>query len=86
MQTHNNARFLLGAHLQDLTADLLTFTFQRDVFGENLYSLQVPRQLLQQLGRQGLIEYVADYYLELEPAEAARLGRSTVIFALTYSF
>lgn len=84
MQEPSNVRFLLGARIQDPTADILTFTFQRDIFSEDLYSLQVPRQLLQKLGGQGFIDYIADYYLEQQPAEAIRIDRGAVTFALTY--
>ncbi|MBF9239762.1 hypothetical protein I2I05_20380 [Hymenobacter sp. BT683] len=84
MQEQSNVRFLLGARIQDPTADILTFTFQRDVFGQDLYALQVPRQLLQKLGGQGFIDYLADFYLEQQPAETARIDRGAVVFALTY--
>ena len=84
MQEQSNVRFLIGARIQDPTADILTFIFQRDVLGKDLYSLQVPRQLFQKLGGQGFIDYIADYYLEEQPAEASRIDRGYVIFALTY--
>ena len=84
MQEQSNVRFLIGARIQDPTADILTFTFQRDVLGKDLYSLQVPRQLFQKLGGQGFIDYIADYYLEEQPAEAIRIDRGYVVFALTY--
>ena len=85
MQEQSNVRFLLSARIQDPTADILTFTFQRDVSGKDLYYLQVPRQLFQKLGGQGFIDYIADYYLEEQPAEATRIDRGYVVFALTYS-
>ena len=85
MQEQSNVRFLLGARIQDPTADILTFTFQRAVLGKGLYSQQVPRQLFQKLGGQGFIDYIADYYLEEQPAEATRIDRGYVVFALTYS-
>ena len=84
MQEQSNVRFLIGARIQDPTADILTFIFQRDVLGKDLYSLQVPRQLFQKLGSQGFIDYIADYYLEEQPAEASRIDRGYVVFALTY--
>ena len=84
VQEQSNVRFLLGARIQDPTADILTFTFQRDVLGKDLYSLQVPRQLFQKLGGQGFIDYIADYNLEEQPAEATRIDRGYVVFALTY--
>jgi len=84
MQEKSNVRFLLAARIQDPAAEILTFTFQRDFFGKDLYSLQVPRQLLQKLGGQGFIDYIADYYLEQQPAEATRIDRGAVVFALTY--
>lgn len=84
MHEQSNVRFLIGARIQDPTADILTYVFQRDIRGKDLYSLQAPRQLLQKLGGQGFIDYVADYYLELQPAEAARIDRSAIVFALTY--
>ena len=43
-----------------------------------------PRQLFQKLGGQGFIDYIADYYLEQQPAEASRIDRGAVVFALTY--
>lgn len=84
MHEESNIRYLISARIQDSAADILTFTFQRDVFGKDLYSLQVPRQLFQKLGSQGFIDYIADYYLEEQPAEAARIDRGYVVFALTY--
>lgn len=59
MQEQSNVRFLIGARLQDPTADILLFTFQREVPGKDLHSLQVPRQLFQKLGGQGFIDYIA---------------------------
>ena len=84
MQEKSNVRFLLGARIQDPTADIFTFIFQRDICGENLYSLQVPRQLRDKLGPEAFNEYVADYYLEQQPAELTRIDRSAVILTLTY--
>ena len=84
MQEQSNVRFLLGARIQDPTADILTFTFQRDVSGKDLYYLQVPRQLFQKLGGQGFIDYIADYNLEEQPAEATRIDRGYVVLDLTY--
>jgi hypothetical protein len=84
MQEQSNVRFLLGARIQDPTADILTYTFQRDIFGKDLYFLQVPHQLREKLGPEAFIEYVADYYLEQQPAELTRIDRSAVIFTLTY--
>jgi len=86
MQEKTNVRFLLGARLQDPTADILTFTFQRDIFGEDLHTLQVPRQLRETLGPAAFLDYVADYYLEQQPAEAARIDRAAVLFALTHGW
>ena len=85
MKEESNIRYLISARIEDPTADILTFTFQRDVFGKDLYSLQVPRQLFHKLGFQGFIDYIADYYLEEQPAEATRIDRGYVVFALTYS-
>ena len=82
MQEQSNVRFLLGDRIQDPTANILTYTFQRDVFGKNLHTLQVPRQLRENLGPEAFIEYVADYYLEQQPAELSRIDRSAVIFTL----
>ena len=84
MKEESNIRYLISARIEDLTADILTFVFQRDIRGEDLYSLQVPRQLLLKLGGQGFIDYIADYYLEEQPAEATRIDRGAVVFALTY--
>ena len=84
MQNHNDVRFLLGARLEDASADILTFIFQRDFYGEDLCRLQVPRQLLQKLGGQAFFEYVADYYLEQQPTEAARIDRGAILFTLTH--
>ena len=84
MQEQSNVRFLLGARSQGPTADILTFTFQRAVSGKDLYSQQVPRQLFQKRGGQGFIDYIADYNLEEQPAEATRIDRGYVVFALTY--
>ncbi len=78
----SNARFVISAHLEDPTADLLTFHFQRDLDGHDLYPVVVPHQLLHQLGRDGLIEYVADYYLELQPAEVERVARPAILYVL----
>ena len=85
MQKQSNTRFLLGARLEDHTADLLTFRFQQDLFGEKNYSLLVPDALFQKLGRRHLIEYVADYYLQLQPQELDRIDRNAVIMALNYA-
>lgn len=85
MQEQSNVRYLLGARLEDPTADLLTFQFQQDLLGEKNYSLQVPRALFQKLGRRHLIEYVADYYLQLQPQEIDRIDRQSVILALNYA-
>ncbi|MFC6223919.1 hypothetical protein ACFP2F_11765 [Hymenobacter artigasi] len=85
MQNQSNVRFLLGAQLEDPTAELLTFQFQQDICGEKCYSLQVPGTMLQKLGRRHLIEYVADYYLQLQPQELDRIDRNAVIMALNYA-
>ena len=54
------------------------------MLGKDLYSQQVPRQLFLKLGGHGFIEYIADYNLEEQPAEATRIDRGYVVFALTY--
>ena len=41
--------------------------------------------MFQKLGSQGFIDYIADYYLEEQPAEAIRIDRGYVVFAITYS-
>lgn len=78
----SNARFVIAAHLPDPAADLLTFELQRDLDGHDLYPVVVPRQLLEQLGPHEFIEYVADYYFQLQPAEADRVGRPALLYVL----
>ena len=85
MEDQTNARFLLGVRLEDPTADLLTFQFQQDLFGQKNYTLQVPATLLLKLGRRPLIEYIADYYLQLQPQELNRIDRHAVLSALNYA-
>ncbi|MBC8083153.1 MAG: hypothetical protein H7Z21_08080 [Hymenobacter sp.] len=50
----------------------------------DLYPVTVPRRQLQRLGSGRFFEYVADTCLAQQPAEALRVTRSTILFALTH--
>ena len=48
----------------------------------DLYPVTVPRRQLQRLGSGRFFEYVTDTYFAQQPAEALRVTRSTILFAL----
>ena len=78
----SNARFVIGAGLVDPEADPLEIVIRQDLMGEKRVGVQVPRQLLLDLGAAGLAERVADYYLHQFPEEAERLDRESVVRAI----
>ena len=84
MQPETNVRFLLAVKLTTPTPDAITFTFQRDFHGRDLYPLTVPSQQFHELGPERFLEYVADTYLAQQPAEALRVTRSTILFTLIH--
>ncbi|MGY3090835.1 hypothetical protein ACVWYF_003896 [Hymenobacter sp. UYAg731] len=84
MQPETNVRFLIAVKLTTPTPEVLTFTFQRDFQGRDLYPITLPSKQFRELGAERFLEYVADTYLAHQPAEAIRVTRSTILFTLIH--
>ncbi|MBG8556290.1 hypothetical protein [Hymenobacter guriensis] len=78
----SNAKFFIGVHVEEPTADPLSFLFQQDLLGVHTYAVRAPRRLLETMGPSAFAEHLTDYYLQQYPAEAERVGKPVLLQAV----
>ncbi|WP_375433860.1 hypothetical protein [uncultured Hymenobacter sp.] len=78
----SNARFVLGAHVEDATADPVVFHFQRDLFDEQPAQVSISRNAWHLLGPSQAAGYIVDRYLIENPEEEQRVGREVVTYCV----
>lgn len=74
----SNARFLLGVHLEDPTADPLVFRFQQELLTDERIDVQVSKAKAEALKKEGLVDALSTHYIQEFPSEEERIGREAV--------
>ncbi|GAA4493244.1 hypothetical protein GCM10023172_01580 [Hymenobacter ginsengisoli] len=79
----SSTRFLISVFLEDAHADPLVFIFQGSLVENVMFGVGVSRVDADAMEPGQLAEYLTDHYLKSYPREAERVGRDTILAAVT---